>query len=40
MSLTVADKDCANGYLESMSKSLKDGMTLVSSNWGDASSDM
>jgi len=33
-SMTIADRDCAGGYLDNMSKALQDGMTLSVSNWG------
>jgi len=33
-SMTVADADCAYGYLNNMGKALQEGMTLSVSNWG------
>ena len=33
--MTVADADCANGYLDNMKKPLMEGMTLMVSSWGD-----
>lgn len=38
--LQVADADCAYGYLDNMRGAIKDGMTLVSSNWGGPNIDM
>jgi hypothetical protein len=32
--LTVADKDCAEGYLKALKNPLNDGMNLATSNWG------
>jgi len=32
--LTIADNECAGGYLDNMSKSIAEGMTLSVSNWG------
>lgn len=33
-SMTIADSDCAQGYLTDMSAALKAGMTTAVSNWG------
>jgi len=38
--MTIADQDCAAGYLADMKKPIEDGMTMAISNWGDAKSDM
>jgi len=32
--MTIADNDCAYGYLAAMSAPLRDGMTTIISNWG------
>ena len=39
-SFTIADKDCASGYLADMSNYLRAGMTTVFSNWGGASDNL
>ena len=38
--MTIADTDCAAGYLSDMTKPIKDGMTMAISNWGDIGQDM
>ena len=38
--MTVADSDCAWGYLDAMKGPLESGMALVSSNWGGPNIDM
>ena len=38
--MTIADEDCAAGYLSDMTKPIKDGMTMAISNWGDVGTDM
>ena len=40
VSMTVADSDCAWGYLDAMKGPLESGMALVSSNWGGPNIDM
>ena len=38
--MTIADEDCAAGYLADMKKPIEDGMTMAISNWGDIGQDM
>jgi hypothetical protein len=38
--MTIADQDCAAGYLADMKKPIEDGMTMAISNWGDVGTDM